>query len=434
MLYLKKPLPCYYLVYVEVEAPFRNKGLGNLILTAYRDFLLQKCAVGILDNIIPEDDPTYDIYTKLEWRPVQSITGAEANGDGVYMAFVPPALETRDIKDRLLKLVHHIKRKRATIDMRDNEHMVKRTIDEFKDLYAALCTYFAGVQPAPERVSLERFMFTRFTTKLLGFGRRIADLLGYTGGESLNQIMLDPAVRDLPIQSYAPKAIASGSLFISGDRELWLALPEAIKQSPARGIEALPNYRRPKLMRWLKKMNRSHEDPVTIGDLLDLGFDPSRLKEITLAGERFIFERMQARMLPELQRRVELLSASAQNCDGVRVRNAPLNVNVPLLIIADRGNVYVLRRKIDAIHMEEALEELRVNPELAELNAELGLEKMITLSVRRGREWLKKTASVTEYGQEIEHTSWFVSWDLKINRPRLCIDMSGTSLETVWMA
>ena len=35
MLYLKKPIPCYYLVYVEVAAPYRNRGLGNRILTHF---------------------------------------------------------------------------------------------------------------------------------------------------------------------------------------------------------------------------------------------------------------------------------------------------------------------------------------------------------------------------------------------------------------
>ncbi len=39
MLYLKKPLPCYYLVYVEVAPPFRRKGLGTRILEHFRDFL-----------------------------------------------------------------------------------------------------------------------------------------------------------------------------------------------------------------------------------------------------------------------------------------------------------------------------------------------------------------------------------------------------------
>ena len=40
MLYLNKPIPCYYLVYVEVTGPFRSKGLGNRILKAFRDFLI----------------------------------------------------------------------------------------------------------------------------------------------------------------------------------------------------------------------------------------------------------------------------------------------------------------------------------------------------------------------------------------------------------
>ncbi len=70
MLYLKKPIPCYYLVYVEVAAPFRRKGLGNRILEYFRDFLAEKSAVGILDNIIPEEDPTYSIYFKQGWEPV----------------------------------------------------------------------------------------------------------------------------------------------------------------------------------------------------------------------------------------------------------------------------------------------------------------------------------------------------------------------------
>ena len=61
MLYLRKPVPCYYLVYVEVAAPFRRRGLGNRILQHFRDFLENNSAVGILDNIIPKDDPTYDV-------------------------------------------------------------------------------------------------------------------------------------------------------------------------------------------------------------------------------------------------------------------------------------------------------------------------------------------------------------------------------------
>ncbi len=72
---MKKPIPCYYLVYVEVAVPFRNKGLGNKILQAFREFLIEKSAIGILDNIIPKDDPTFDIYTKLDWQPIDAVMG-----------------------------------------------------------------------------------------------------------------------------------------------------------------------------------------------------------------------------------------------------------------------------------------------------------------------------------------------------------------------
>ena len=72
MIYLKKPISCYYLVYVEVAAPYRRKGLGNLILKHFAEFLTEKSAVGILDNIIPQEDPTNDIYLKHAWIPVET--------------------------------------------------------------------------------------------------------------------------------------------------------------------------------------------------------------------------------------------------------------------------------------------------------------------------------------------------------------------------
>ena len=68
MIYLRKPIPCYYLVYVEVLLSFRGRGLGNKILKAFREFVEDKGALGLLDNIIPPEDPTYDIYTKLGWK------------------------------------------------------------------------------------------------------------------------------------------------------------------------------------------------------------------------------------------------------------------------------------------------------------------------------------------------------------------------------
>jgi hypothetical protein len=432
MIYLNKPIPCFYLVYVEVAAPYRNKGLGNRILKQFRDFLITKSALGILDNIIPQDDPTYDIYRKLDWQPVEEITGVSDN-EGVYMVFVPPSLSGKDLASSVSRLLHHIKRKRSIIDMRDNEMMVRRTIDEFKELYNALLAYFERDLRTGQPDALMRFMFTRFVTKLLGFSHRISRLLGYTGGESLEQIVLDSQVRALRVQSYAPRNLAAKTSFSSGDRELWLLLPEALKKRPARIIEALPNYRRPKLVSWMEETGVSSSDMLTIGDLMDLGFDPTRLKEITINGEDFIFERVQARQLPELQRKKGVLDRISAEIGGARVKHAALKTNPPLLVIRDRGNGYVLRRKIHGIHWEEAVEQLQTLPSLKALNASVKVDRIIKATVKKLQNKLQADVNL---GEDLETASlaYYVSWDLDGNRPRVTVDMSGTFLESVWVA
>lgn len=434
MLYLKKPIPCYYLVYVEVSAPFRKKGLGSRILVAFRDFLVEKSAIGILDNIIPPDDPTYDIYLKHDWKPVETLTAAQASiGDGLYMVFVPPALQGRDLRDPLLRLIHHLKRKRASIDMRDNELMVKRTIDEFKDLYSALVTYFEVGKRRGKDDSFLRFMFTRFVTKLLGFRRRISELLGYTGGESLEQIVLDSEIRNLPVQSYAPRDLGRNPSFVTGDKELWLHLPESLKTNPARVIESLPNYRRPSLVSWMESKNVSPDQELTIGDLLDLGFDPTRLKHITIDGHEYIFERLQARMLERLECTKEFMEDIAAEAVGARIRNAALALNPPLLVIKDRGNAYVLRRKIAGIHWEEAVEQLQTCPSLIDLNASMKIDKLVQSTVRKTQDWVK-ARTPKEQETLVDNFTYFVSWQMDTNQPKLVVDFSGTFLDSIWIA
>ncbi len=434
MLYLNKPIPCYYLVYVEVAAPFRNKGLGNLVLKAFRDFLAEKGAVGILDNIIPSDDPTYDIYSKLDWRTVNEITGTPTSEtEDQYMVFIPPGLAARDLKDPLLKLLHHLKRKRPTIDMRDNELMVERTIAEFKDLYSALLIYFEKQIRSGENTSLMRFMFTRFVTKFLGFRRRIGRLLGYTGGESLEQIVLDPEIRSLPVQSYAPRAIAGKPTFEFGEKDLWLNLPEVLKRHPARIIEALPNYRRPSLVAWMEAGSISSADTLTIGDLVDLGFDPTRLKELTINGTEFIFERIQPFLLPHIRGIKGLLEHYASEINATTIGNARLGYNAPLLVIRDRGNGYILRRKVQGIHWEEAVEQLQGAPRLQSLNKSMNLDRKVLSTVRQTAKWLQSKVD-REEAPLIDHLAYFVSWDLETNQPRIGVDSSGLYLESLWIA
>lgn len=286
--------------------------------------------------------------------------------------------------------------------------MVRQTIAEFKDLYSALLTYFADEIRKGEPTPLMRFMFTRFVTKLIAFRRRIGELLGYTGGDSLEQIVLGPEIAALPVQSYAPRELAAGPMMVTGDMELWSLLPDELKERPSRVIESLANYRRPSLMTWLEERGASPETVLTLGDLMDLGFDPTRLKEITIDGGNFIIERIQSRQLPELEKKKELLEHIGSAMAGSRVRNAELRVNPPLLVIRDRGNAYVLRRRVDGIHWEEAVDQIQSSPRFETLNQTMKLDKVIQATVRKASEMIARQLTVKKE-TVVETLACFVS-------------------------
>ncbi len=434
MLYLKKPIPCYYLVYVEVAGPFRRKGLGSRILEYFRDFLVENAAIGILDNIIPEEDPTYGIYFKLGWEPLEAFVGDGILArDNHFMIYVPPRLRGKQLREPISKMVFHLKRKRAAIDMRDNEVMVQRTIAEFKDLYIALLAYFDAEIGKGKPGSLMRFMFTRFVTKLISFRRRIGSLIGYTGGDSLEQILLAPEVAAIQMKTYPPSELTGDHPTVTGDLELWRRLPEMLRNHPARVIESLPNYGRPSLMSWLKERRMIPSDRLTIGNLMDLGFDPTRLKEISIGDEKFIFERIHTRQLTGLAKRQELLRRIESEMAGTRAGNTELKVNLSLLIIRDRGNAYVLRRKMGGIHWEEAVEQIQSVPFLKNMNASMSMDRLILGTVRKANEVIAARLGLKE---EIvgDLLTCFVPWDLENNQPGLMIDFTSTYLESLWMA
>jgi len=99
-----------------------------------------------------------------------------------------------------IKLLFRVKKKRPIIDMRDNESMVRRTIEEFRSVYETLEHLFDIEISTGTSTPFMRFIYTKFVTKLLGFRRRITTLLGYTGGESLEQIGISEQIKNLPIQ------------------------------------------------------------------------------------------------------------------------------------------------------------------------------------------------------------------------------------------
>ncbi len=278
-----------------------------------------------------------------------------------------------------------------------------------------------------------RFMFTKFTTRLLGFQRRIQELLGYTGGESLKQINLAPEVCSLPIQPYLLDPELP-DIQLVGDRSLWLALPQAVQLNPARAIEALPLYQRPFLTQWMKEKNRTEPLELTIADLLELGFDPTRLREFLLQDQAYMFERLSPILLLKTEKRRGLLEKIEKRLQGARVGQTQVKINPPLLWIQDHGNGYILRKKVKGIHWEEAVSQLRQNPGLRFLNQHLNLDKKITATVREIRGWIKEHSRSPDR-EELTELAWFIPWNLERNRPLFSVDPANVPyLEQIWIA
>ena len=431
MIFLKRVIPCYYLVYVEVMPPFRGLGLGSRILKAFMEFLTERKALGLLDNIIPPEEITYEIYTKLGWKNVKDLVGnGPSNGWGKYMVFTPDSIQTHDLKNRVLKLLFTLNKKRPVIDMHDNEDMVKRTIGEFRSVYRTLEELFDGEISSGTSDPLMRFMFTRLTTKLIGFRRRIAKLIGYTGGESLEQVSFSSRVKELQVQPYSLWSSEKDGVW--GDKGLLRNLPGGLRRNPTFFIEALPFYKRPYLRHWMEKMRPSPEESLRISDLLDLDLDPTRLKEFHHEGVDYIFERVSPHFLSSLVKKKRFLKKVEKYFSGVQFHGAILRINLPLLIFRDRGNIYVLRRKVGGIHSQEALDQLRMCSRLKEMNRAAGIDRTMLRTITEIREWLK-TRFKSRYRHEIEDMTYFLPWDIENNIPRVRVDVSTVSLDTVWI-
>jgi GNAT superfamily N-acetyltransferase len=433
-IYLRKPLPCYYLVYVEVLPHFRGRGLGNRILQSFGEFAENTGALGLLDNIILPEEPTYNIYTNLGWKRIQDFMGGSlVNGEEHYMVFLPTSCKIPDLQERLIKLLLKVKKKRPVIEMHDNESMVKRTIAEFRSVYEALEDLFDVELSTGTSTPFMRFMFTKFVTKVLGFRRRIAALIGYTGGESLEQISISDRIKALPIQPYSLWGSEEGRAEVWGEEGMIRSLPEQLKKEPTLYIEDLPLYRRPYLLSFMRKKGVGQSYSLEISDLLELGFDPTKLREFGHEGVDYIFERISPLFLPSIEKRIKWLKRIAEPLSRIRFHNATLQTNPPLAILQDRGNVYVLRKKVKGIHLEEALDQLRTSPHLNGMNRAAGIDHALVSTVNEIKSWTKK-AFHPGPGEEIEDLAFFIPWELERNIPRIQVDISGISLESLWIA
>lgn len=433
MLHLRKPVSCYYLVYVEVMPPFRSFGLGNRILSAFMQFLRDEGAIGLLDNIIPADDPAYALYIRLGWSVLSDILERESSADrGTQMVYVPDSVPTGGLRGKLEGLLIKLQNERPVIELRDNEDMIRKTIDEFRSIYGVLLSLFKAEIEAGISQPLMQFMFTRLATKLIGFQRRIKTLIGFIGEDVLAQIPFKE-VMEVPIQTYSLWDLEQEDAGVWGDNETLRSLPSALKEDPTFFIESLPVYRRPYLQNWLQNRTGGYLPPLKVGDLLDCGFDPTRLKEFRYGGIDYIFERTSPLFFPSLMNRRSFLKKAEKDLWRNRFCGARIDVNPILLIFRDRGNTYILRRKVAGIHSHEALDQLKSVHHLKTLNRAVPVDRAITNTIKEVKDSLRKKFG-SGYKQEIDDLTVFVPWNIEENLPNLHVEVSRVSLGSVWIA
>ncbi len=434
MIYIRNPIPCYYLIYVEVLESFRGRGLGKMMLKSFREFVEVKNAIGLLDNIIPPQDPTYNIYAKLGWKNIKELIGETVREESYnYMIFIPHSMNIRRLKEKLIRLLFKISKKRPLIEMHDNEIMVRRTISEFQRVYETLSHLFEKDLLSDEPDPLACFLFTKFIAKLLTFRRRISKLIGYTLEESLEQLNVSDKIKDLPILSYSLWRGNNIKPEIWGEEGIIKNLPEELIKNPTLYIESLPLYKRPFLLSWLKRKGEMNQRRFKIRDLFELGFDPTRLKEFHMDEKDYIFERVSPHFLPSIERRKKLLEKIAKESIKLKIQNATIQINLPLVLILDRGNLYILRKKLEGIHLEEALEQIKTVSYLRTMNLSIGIDRIFISTTIEVKKWLMKKFGYN-FREEIEDLAFFIPWDIGKNMPLLNIDVSKVYLEKIWVS
>jgi hypothetical protein len=88
---------------------------------------------------------------------------------------------------------------------------------------------------------------------------------------------------------------------------------------------------------------------------------------------------------------------------------------------------------VKGIHSDEALDQLRSSAYLKEMNHAVRIDRALLLTINEIRHWLTNVFDPGQF-EAIEDLTFFVPWDLEKNMPRVAVDGSGVSLDTVWIA
>jgi hypothetical protein len=220
---------------------------------------------------------------------------------------------------------------------------------------------------------------------------------------------------------------------IWGDKRILRDLPSGLKEEPTLFIEGLPLYERPYLHNWMKKMKNRLSQSLKIADLLDLGFDPTRLREFRHVGVDYIFERISPHFFHSLVRKKRLLKKIERGVSRLKFHGAIPRINPPLLIFRDRGNMYALRKKVEGIHSMEAFDQLKTSQYLKDMNSAVGIDQAMVRTISDIRKWIEVRFK-SRFSQEIEDLTYFLPWDIEKNIPKIHVDSSGVLLDVIWIA
>ncbi|MGQ9648399.1 MAG: hypothetical protein ACUVWO_17910 [Thermodesulfobacteriota bacterium] len=67
------------------------------------------------------------------------------------------------------------------------------------------------------------------------------------------------------------------------------------------------------------------------------------------------------------------------------------------------------------------------------MNKEVGIDRTIVVTIKEINKGLMKVFG-SNHRNEIEDLAFFVPWDLERNIPKVTVDMTGVSFDTIWIA
>jgi hypothetical protein len=67
------------------------------------------------------------------------------------------------------------------------------------------------------------------------------------------------------------------------------------------------------------------------------------------------------------------------------------------------------------------------------MNRTIGIDHLMVRVIHKIQNELRVNLNQS-FHQEIENLTYFIPWDVEKNFPRICVDISSISMDTIWIA